>query len=202
MKALNIDRTNTIQEVKQPPTDQAYICEILDAVETEYTTQSGYNVHRLDVHFDITEGEFAGYYFNKMNNSSNEDEKWKGILKINIPKEDGSERDDWTIKSFNSNILAIEDSNPSYKFEWDEKSLIGKKVGLLFRKKEWCFNGKVGFYPEPFKFISIDDAKTGNFKEPKAKLLPEGTISTNSEAINNYSSFMNIEENSPEEVPF
>lgn len=200
MKALNIDRNNTIKEgASQLPTEQAYVCEILDAFETDYTTQSGYRVHRLDVHLDVIEGEYAGFYMTKHNNRTNEDDKWKGVVKINIPKEDGSEQDDWTIKSFNSNINAVEVSNPGYLFDWDEKKLIGKKVGLVLRKREYCFDGKVGFYSEPFKLISVDDARAGKFKEPRTKYLPEGTTSTSSDTIND---FVSVAPGTVEEIPF
>lgn len=202
MKPLNIDRTNTYAGgVEQIPTDRPHICVIQGAEEINYTSASGYNVHRLDVYVEVVEGEYKDYYAKKFeaDKANNENAKWKGVVKINIPKEDGSEQDDWTIKSFNSNILAIEASNPGYTFDWDEDKLDGKKVGLVLRKKEWCFNGRNGFYSEPFKFISLDDIKAGKFREPKAKLLPEGTISTSSDAINN---FVSVDENSPEEVPF
>lgn len=207
MKALNIDRKNTYKEGVALPTNVPHIIEIKsadamiwdDAEKKKRMAKDNELATELWIYFDICEGEFKGYYKEKYDNSQDEDAKWKGILKIYIPKEDGSEQDDWTIKSFNGNINAVEASNPGYLFDWDEKKLVGKKAAMVFRQKEWCFNGRAGFFAEPYKMISIDDAKAGRFKEPKIKYLPEGTISTSSDAINNFVSVNNKE---AEEVPF
>ena len=69
-------------------------------------------------------------------------------------------------------MTAIEDSNEGYTWDWDENTLVGLTAGLLFRNKEYDYEGRQGFWTEPFKFISADKVRTGDFKMPKDKLLP------------------------------
>ena len=59
--------------------------------------------------------------------NTSEDKKWKGKATIYCPKDDGSEKDEWTRKNFARWTNAFEDSNPGYKWDWDEKKLKGKK---------------------------------------------------------------------------
>lgn len=197
MEKMNFDRTNVAQEgLGQLPTDNAYVCNIVSAKEVKYTTESGYSIHRIDVAIDVAEGDYKDFYKKKFDADQNEDKKWKGVVKINIPKEDGSEQDDWTIKSFNANMLAIESSNAGYIWDWDETKLKGKKIGLVLRNKEYEFNGQRGFYSEPFKFISVEDAKANKFRKPKDKLLNKPADNADS------NDFVNIPDNALEEVPF
>jgi len=199
MEKMNFDRSNVAKEsAGQLPTDKAYVCDIISAKEVNYTTDSGYKVHRIDVAIDVAEGDFKGFYKSKYDADQSEDKKWKGVVKINIPKEDGSEQDDWTIKSFNANICAIEASNAGYVWDWDENKLKGKKIGLVLRNKEWEFNGNRGFYSEPYKFISVDNAKAGNFRKPKDKLLNKPAEAESSDMYD----FVKVDDNALEEFPF
>lgn len=87
----------------------------------------------LVLQFDIEEGEYKGFYKTNYDAQTQEDKKWKGVIRLNLPKEDGSEKDGWTIRSLKTNIQAIESSNPKFRWEWDETKLKGLIVGGLFR---------------------------------------------------------------------
>lgn len=169
---FQIDRNNVYKEgSEQLPTDKAYVCEIKGAKEVDYTTDSGYRVHRVDIALDVCEGEYEGFYQKKFDDSQDEDKKWKGVVKLNIPKFDGTEKDNWTVKSFNTQFVAIEDSNPGYTWNNVLDSLKGKKIGLVLRDKEWEFNGNRGFYSEPYKLISVANARAQKFRKPNTKYL-------------------------------
>ena len=169
---FQIDRNNVYKEgSEQLPTDKAYVCEIKGAKEVDYTTDSGYRVHRVDIALDVCEGEYEGFYQKKFDDSQDEDKKWKGVVKLNIPKFDGTEQDTWTVKSFNTQFVAIEDSNPGYTWNNVLDSLKGKKIGLVLRDKEWEFNGNRGFYSEPYKLISVSNARAQKFRKPNTKYL-------------------------------
>ena len=169
---FQIDRNNVYKEgSEQLPTDKAYVCEIKGAKEVDYTTDSGYRVHRVDIALDVCEGEYEGFYQKKFDDSQDEDKKWKGVVKLNIPKFDGTEKDNWTVKSFNTQFVAIEDSNPGYTWNNVLDSLKGKKIGLVLRDKEWEFNGNRGFYSEPYKLISVSNARAQKFRKPNTKYL-------------------------------
>lgn len=194
---FQIDRNNVYKEgSEQLPTDKAYVCEIKGAKEVDYTTDSGYRVHRVDIALDVCEGEYEGFYQKKFDDSQDEDKKWKGVVKLNIPKFDGTEKDNWTVKSFNTQFVAIEDSNPGYTWNNVLDSLKGKKIGLVLRDKEWEFNGNRGFYSEPYKLISVANARAQKFRKPNTKYL--SSDSTGDVA----SGFTPISNTVDEELPF
>lgn len=194
---FQIDRNNVYKEgSEQLPTDKAYVCEIKGAKEVDYTTDSGYRVHRVDIALDVCEGEYEGFYQKKFDDSQDEDKKWKGVVKLNIPKFDGTEKDNWTVKSFNTQFVAIEDSNPGYTWNNVLDSLKGKKIGLVLRDKEWEFNGNRGFYSEPYKLISVSNARAQKFRKPNTKYL--SSDSTGDVA----SGFTPISNTVDEELPF
>ena len=84
----------------------------------EGKSQSGKDM--LVLSFDITEGEHAGFFKADYNANTNEDKKWRGTFRISIPKDDGSEKDGWTKRTFNNMIACVEESNPGYHWDWNE----------------------------------------------------------------------------------
>ena len=165
----NYETTQTISARAQLPVG-AYICRILKAEEKVYNSSKG-EWHKLEISFDISEGEHKDFYANDYKAQTGEDKKWKGVMRMNIPTDDGSEADGWAKRSFKTNILAIEDSNSGYHWDWNEAQLKGKTVGIVFRSEEWEYNGKTGKKAQPFKAVSVEKIKSGNFKIPKEKLL-------------------------------
>ena len=143
-----------------------YIVKILDAEELTY----GWG-RVLAISFDIEEGEHKGYYQQDYDMQQKEDKKWKGVYRLNIPKDDKTEMDEWTANTFKTATVAIEDSNTGYHWDWDEKKLKGKIVGALFRNKEYEFNGNRGFFTECCAFRPADIIRSGKFRMPKDKLL-------------------------------
>ncbi len=172
----------------------AYIAKILEAKEVEY---SWGNV--LVISFDVTEGEHKDFFANDYKAQTNEDKKWRGTYRLNIPKDDGTEQDGWTKNTFNSAMYAVEASNKGYAWAWDEKTLKGKSVGVLFRNFEWEINGKTGWSTECGMLLAVDDVRNSKFKPMKDKPLKNKTTSTGNGAFSG-SSFSEI---SPEEeLPF
>ena len=165
----NYDTTQTISARAQLPVG-AYICQILKAEEKVYSSSKG-EWHKLEVSFDISEGEHKDFYANDYRSQSGEDKKWKGVLRMNIPSDDGSDADNWAKRSFKTNILAIEESNNGYHWDWNEAQLKGKTVGIVFRSEEWEYNGKRGWRTAPFKMVPAADVKSGNIKIPDPKPL-------------------------------
>ena len=144
----------------------AYIAKILEAKEVEYTWG---NV--LLISFDITEGEHKDFFKNDYNANTNEDKKWRGVYRLNEPKDDGTEQDGWTKNTFNSAMYAVEASNKGFAWNWDEKTLKGKSVGVLFRNFEWDVNGKTGWSTECGMLIAVDDVRNGKYKPMKDRPL-------------------------------
>lgn len=144
----------------------AYVCRVKQAVvqDTNYGPQ-------LCLLFDIEDGEYTGFYADDFAANQRQDKKWKGVLRQWLPKDDGSEKDEWTKSSFKALTAAIEDSNRGYTWDWEEKSLAGKLIGIIFRNEEWEYEGKTGWTVRPFKATSVDAVQDGNFTVPKDKPL-------------------------------
>lgn len=123
----------------------------------------------VDFALDIIEGDHKGYYEADFKSQTQEDRKWKGVLRQFLPKEDGSEKDDWTKANWKALAIAFEDSNPGYHWDWDEAKLKGKTVGCLFRLEEWYVNGKKGWKARPFKFVPAERIRSGKFTTPNFK---------------------------------
>lgn len=175
MKKFNdYDKVQVYTERERLPIG-GYILKILNAEEKSYDWGGV-----LVISFDVAEGDYEGYYKDDYKNQQQEDKKWKGNIRINLPKDDGSEKDGWTKRSFKTIIQAIEESNNGFHWDWNEKKLKDKLIGGLFRNKEYEYNEKKGFFTECCKLVSIDTIKNGKFKVPADKLLGSSATSDTS----------------------
>ena len=104
-------------------------------------------------------------------NNINEDKKWRGKYRLNVPKDDGTKEDGWTKNTFNGAMYAFEDSNGGFHWDWDENKLKDLTVGALFRRKEWEYNGQTGWTTECCELIPAQDVRENNFQIPKDKPL-------------------------------
>lgn len=159
---------NDVQEFSDRPKLPlgAYVCKVRKAV-----VQSNDYGEQLCVLFDIFEGEFKGFFDDDFKANTRADKKWKGVLRLWLPKHDGSEKDEWTKSTLKGMVTAFEKSNPGYQWNWDEASLTGKMVGILFRNEEWKYEKKIGWAVRPFRAISVDSVRSGDFTLPKDKPL-------------------------------
>ena len=99
-----------------------YIAQIIGA-----KVESDAYGERLIMQVEITEGEYAGYYRKQYESQagSSYGQKYKGVYRLRIPVDDGSERDQWTKNTFGSAIWSIEQSNAGYHWDWQEATLKG-----------------------------------------------------------------------------
>jgi len=152
---------------REPLPAGGYVARVLNAEVKQ--TQGGKDM--LVLSFDISEGERAGFFKADYNANQNEDKRWRGTFRLFIPADDGSERDSWSKRAFNEFIAVVEESNPGYHFDWNEVTLKGKTIGVLFREKEWEYNGKSGWTTECCSVITPDEVREGKYKIPKPKAL-------------------------------
>jgi hypothetical protein len=148
-----------------------YIAKILKAEEQATADNRMYIV----LSFDIIEGDFKDF-FRKDYNSQDPAygvAKWRGGFRLWEPTGDGSEKDGWTKRTFNNLIACVEESNPGYHWDWNEQGLKGKMIGVMFRDKEWEFDGKTGWTTECGALCSIEDIRSGKAKTLKSKPLPQ-----------------------------
>ena len=110
------------------PTAGGYCVEILAVKDVPMDANTGKGDY-LKIEYDICYGDFAGYY-------SKQHERFGG---------------DWFasfIKSYKEKALGmfkhftncVEESNAGYKWNWDEKSLVHKYIGVTLQEEEYRKN--------------------------------------------------------------
>ena len=99
--------------------------------------RDGTKVPQIHVYFDIAEGsEYDNYFKQKYEASKKfrpDTAKWQGIFRQNVYAQDGESTNPY----FKGLITSIENSNPMYKWTWDEHTLKGKKLGMVFRERDF-----------------------------------------------------------------
>lgn len=168
-----------------------YVAKIMDATVIDYSWGSV-----LKVDFDIAEGDYKNFFANDYRNNTNDDKKWRGSYRINIPDERNQYFDSQR-KSFNNFIACLEETNSGFHWDWDESKLKGKGIGVLFRNKEWEYNDSTGWTTECCAVTTAKDIREGNFKMPKDKPLKAKTASTGAYSA---SAFAPVEDDS--DLPF
>lgn len=166
-KPQNWENVQAITEKKALPAG-GYVIKIIAAKVSTYN-YNGQSFDKLEIAFDINDGEYKGFYQQDFDAQQQEDKRWKGVKRFNVPTDDGSDADALSQRILKGATEALEDSNPGYRWDWDETKLKGKLVGCIFRLEEWAMNGKKGWKAQPFKFVPVEDIKSGNFKQPKFK---------------------------------
>ena len=148
-----------------------YVCQIVSAKVEEAEWGD-----TLVIAHDVCEGEFDGIFKRDFENNTFENKKWRGTYRLRLPKDDGSEYDVGKKRSLSNLMWALEDSNPGFEWgDWStiEKRLKGKKVGIIYRNKEWEMNGRTGWTTEAAGADSVDNIRAGKFYHFKDKPLPE-----------------------------
>ena len=86
-----------------------------------------------------------------------------------------------TNPKFKGLITSVEESNGSFKFNWDEQTLVGKKVGIVFREEEFRDDKNViRTAVKPFYAVSYEKAETEkipNFKKIERNALDDPLFS-------------------------
>ena len=189
----NYAETQALSETRKLPKG-GYVCKILDAEVKDYSW--GQSLH---ISIDIIEGEYKDFYAADYRAQRAEDKKWKGVLRMSVPSDDGSEMDEKIKSMFKTNITAIEESNSGYHWDWNEKALKGLVVGCLFQSQEWEWEGKSGWKSQPYGFIDAEKIRSGDFKVPKPKPLKNGGSSAPAQASGAMSDFTEV---SDSDLPF
>ena len=150
---------------EQLPPPGLYIAEI-QAVRLEPSYDK--TREQIACMIEIIEGEYAGQYHKVYENKRERysDAKYPGVFTL-IPPIEGDEP--WRQKSFEGNLWCVEQSNPGYHWDWDEKKLKGKKIGINVRKNLYTYNNKDYEKTEIAKFEAIEDIRSGEAKVAKER---------------------------------
>lgn len=129
----------------------AYECVIKDA-RINLNSESGKKTLKISV--DIAKGEYQDYYLKRYNNNTNTDKRWDN----NACKFLGIEGD--SIPFLKGFLTSVENSNPGYKWNWDETTLKGKKICGVFQYEEYeKQDGSKAVKVRLNKFRSMDKMK-------------------------------------------
>lgn len=159
MKKIDMTNVQEAGEFKRPGAG-AYICGITkveDVSDKEY----------LKVTYDISEGEFKGYY--KEMRENNPEWAWAGAYVKSYKTA--------ALPMFKRFCTAVSRSNGNFVFDGntvnaDEQTLVGKKIGLLFGEEEYYGNdGELKTRLYVVREFSID--KLNEQKVPELKKIKE-----------------------------
>lgn len=129
----------------------AYECTIVIARENK-NEESGKTTFKAGV--DIASGEYKNYFKKMYDNDSRIDKKWNN----NAIRYLAFEGDN--VAYFKGFLTCVENSNPGYKWNWDEKTLINKKICGVFQYEEYeRQDGTKGVKVRLSKFRSLDKIK-------------------------------------------
>ena len=150
----------------------AYEVQIIDA-----TVREEYGLEKLVLRLDISAGEYKDFYKEdyKLQKEQNADKaEWKGVFRQLTSGK--------SVVFFKKLIQTIEMSNAGYKFNFDENTLKGKKIGMIFDKIDFTSKktGKPSSFVGAVEAITIADLESGNFEIPSQKDKPEKSDDPNS----------------------
>lgn len=173
----------------------AYVCKILNV---QYQNGENGNSDLINVLFDVVEGDQQDFFKKQYDNNTAEDKKWKGRTTIWVPKDDGSEKDEWTKNTFAKWTNSFEASNAGYTWDWYENKWKGLIIGLNFREAGKNIEGKNVVYTEVAFPVEAQLVREGKVKPAKFKAY-SGYDSNPSETTNN--DWMSVP-SGVEEIPF
>ena len=131
----------------------------------EYTGRTGNTSLKIEV--DIAgDDKQAGFFQKQYDNNNNADKTWPaGACKyISLREEENC------LKMFKGFTTSVEKSNPGYIWNFDEKTLINKKLCGVFGLEQYeKQDGTTGFATRLTQFRSLD--KLNEVKIPKVRLL-------------------------------
>lgn len=177
----------------------AYVCKILGV---KYEEGKGGTNDFIKVQFDITEGEYAGFFKKQYEESTADNKKFKGQTTIWIPADDGSENDGYTKNTFAKWTNALEESNEGYNWDWDEKKWKDKAVGIVFGETGTVIEGKEIVYTDARYPVAVEKVRSGKAGEAKFKAKNGYTGSGSTGSSNSNPDFINVPLDTDEELPF
>jgi len=130
----------------------------------------------LVLYLDIADGDNKGFFTRQYNRKKqqNPDAKWPCTYRQGVPKDDGSEKDNKTKGFFKGMVSCVEKSNPGYVWNWEEKTLTGKKIGGVFGQEEFVASDGTVKLATKCVFVRSYEAIKNGVDIPAIKKLKEG----------------------------
>lgn len=162
MKPINnFDTVQATTGEFKRPTPNGYICKITLADDYPFDANTGKGDY-LKIEYDIAHGEFKDYYTEQYNRFGGD--FWAATMFRSYKEK--------ALGMFKHFTNCVENSNAGYTWAWDEKSLVGKYIGLVLGEEEYeKSDGSVGVRLYVKEVKTVQEIKDGNFKIPELKVL-------------------------------
>ena len=166
MKAIqnwdNIQESGSFQRLK-PGGYLIKILNVQDFPEKQY----------LKISFDISDGAEKGFFKKQFDSDTRAEKKWPNAGSfVRSYKETAA-------GMFKGFIGAVERSNKNFTWNWDEKSLVGKIVGIVAAEEQYQNQkGQVRDRTYVASVRSVDVIKSGEFEVPEKKMLDASKVTT------------------------
>lgn len=164
----DFDKVTGYQDKAQLPVG-GYVMKIMGA-----TVEENRIGQYVKISMDVAEGQYKDFFANdyRAQEGGQRGKVWHCNYLLNVPADDGSERDGWTKRKFKTFTEALEASNDGYHFDWDEKKFKGLTIGGLFNMREYkTRDGNIGRSPNLAQVTSVEKIRTGKFRIPKDQLI-------------------------------
>ena len=135
-----------------------YVCKIIKADVT--LSKAGKEMMRLAV--DIAAGDHKDYFRKQFDSrhQQNTEAKWP-CMYYQLTEGDSMGR-------FKGMLVNIEESNPGYKWDWNETSLAGKQFGGVFREEQYLNNNnQARMSTKLWSVRPVEDIESVEVPEPK-----------------------------------
>lgn len=180
----NIQEFTTFKRLKP----SGYICKILkveDHPDKEY----------LKIYFDINRGEDKGYFKSQFEKDTRKERKWPNAGTFIRSYKDSA------ASMFKGFINAIERSNKGYQWNFDEKTLVNKVVGLIIADEQYQNQkGQVRVRNYVAAVRSIETIEKGEYEIPALKELTT-TKATTAPANDPIPDFGDVFNTTPTDTP-
>ena len=144
------------------PSAGGYCVEILAVKDVPMDNNTGKGDY-LVIDYDICHGDFKGYY-------AKQNERFGGEWFANFIRS----YKDSAAGMFKHFVNCVEGSNVGFKWNWDEKALVGKFVGVVLGEEEYRKkDGTIGVKLVVKETKTIEQIAKGDFKVPAIKKVAE-----------------------------
>ena len=169
-------------------TPNGYICKILnveDRPEKEY----------LKIYFDIVKGDDKGYFKKQYDGDKRKERKWPNAGTFIRSYKDSA------ASMFKGFTNAIEKSNKGYQWNFDEKTLVNKVVGLIIADEQYQNQkGQVRVRNYVAAVRSVETIEKGEYEIPALKELTT-TKATTAPANDPIPDFGDVFNTTPTDTP-
>lgn len=149
-------------------TPGGHICRIMGL--RQETSKNGNPM--IVIAFDIDEGsELDGFYKARLKEQQkqNSASKWQGVIRFMLYDKSGN-----TNPFFKGFIKSLEESNAGYRWDWDERSAVDKKIGIVFREEEYMQETQIRSSVKAWQARSVQTILDGVPVPPKKMLQEHG----------------------------